>query len=192
MNEEQDDKINLFNEIFIKGQVYKNVLEKKEIWKEIAEKLNGKFKIKQTISKDLISFILEIPYKNQKLILTETDSKALKSEINLELKEKFEFNISWEGGIEKIMKFFGSQDIKIGVVEFDKKYLIQSNNSERTIEILINLKDLILELNIYLINLQHENSKDHKIIITKDRNTQSLKEMLGFIELNFKLIDNLI
>jgi len=192
MNEKQDNKINLIEELFIKGQVYKNVSEKKNIWKDIAEKLDGNFKIKQTVSKDLTSFILEIPYKNQRIILTETDTKPLKSEINLNLKENFEFSISWEGGIEKIMKIFGSQDIKIGFSEFDKKYLIQSNNSKRTTEILTKLKDLILKLNIYIINLQQEKSENQKVIITKDRNTTSLKEMIDFIELNFNLIDKLV
>ena len=191
MTEKQDNKINLFEELFIKGQIYKNISEKKNIQKEIAEKLNGRFIIKQTVSKDLTSFVLEIPYKDQIIILTETDTKPLKSEINLNLKERFELNISWEDGIERIMKFFGSQDIEIGFFEFDEKYLIQSNNSEKTVGILTNLKDLLLKLNIYLISLRQENSQNHKLIITKDRNTIELIEMIDFIELNFKLIDNL-
>ncbi len=191
MTEKQDNKINLFEELFIKGQIYKNISEKKNIQKEIAEKLNGRFIIKQTVSKDLTSFVLEIPYKDQIIILTETDTKPLKSEINLNLKERFELNISWEDGIERIMKFFGSQDIEIGFFEFDEKYLIQSNNSEKTVGILTNLKDLILKLNIYQISLRQENSQNHKLIITKDRNTIELIEMIDFIELNFKLIDNL-
>ena len=139
----------------------------------------------------MTSFVLEIPYKDQIIILTETDTKPLKSEISLNLKERFELNISWEDGIERIMKFFGNQDIEIGFSEFDEKYLIQSNNSEKTVGILTNLKDLILKLNIYLISLRQENSQNHKLIITKDRNTIELIEMIDFIELNFKLIDNL-
>jgi len=190
--DKEDDKINLFEELFIKGQIYKNVSEKKNIWKEIAEKLDGKFIIKQTVSKDLTSFVLKIPYKDQIIILTETDTKPLKSKISLNLKERFELSISWEDRIEKIMKFFGSQDIEIGFSEFDTKYMIQSNNPDKTIKILTNLKDLILKQNIYLISLRQEKNQNHKLIITKDRNTKKLSEMIDFIKLNFKLIDNLL
>jgi len=172
MNEKQNSAVNLLNEIYIKGQVYKNVSEKKAIWEDVAEKLNGSFKVKHTVSRDVISFILKIPYKNQSIIITESDTKALKSEINLDLDEKFEFNISWEGGVEKIIKIFGSQDIEIGFSDFDNKYLIQSNNTLNCIEILSELKDLILKLNIYQINLEQEKLKGHKLIITKDRNTK--------------------
>ena len=189
MTDKAENQSNLFYEIFIKGQVYKDVLDKKELWKIIAEKLGGKFKIKQTISRDISTLILEIPYKNQKLVLSESDTRPLKSEINIDLKTKFELSISWEGGIEKIMKIFGSQDIQIGNQKFDKKYLIQSNNSSQTISILRGLKDLILKLNIYIINLHQEKSGQHKLLITKDRNSNTADEIIGLIDLNFRIID---
>ena len=189
MTDKTDNQINLLYEIFIKGQEYKNVLAKKELWKEIAKKLNGKFKIKQTISRDISTLILEIPYKNQMVVLTESDTRPLRSEINMDLKEPFELSISWEGGVEKIMKIFGSQDIQIGNQEFDKKYLIQSNNSSQTISILRDLKDLILKLNIYIMNLHYEKSGQHKLLITKDRNSNTIDEIIELIELNFRLVD---
>jgi len=190
MKDKPKNEINLFKEIFIKGQVYKNVLEKRELWSKIAEKLNGKFKIKQTVSRDISTFILEIPYKNHTIVLSESDTKPLKSEIDLDLKEKFEFSISWEGSIEKLMKIFGSQDIQIGSQEFDNKYLIQSNNTQQTRVVLMDLKDLILKLNIYIINLYHEKSSKHKLLITKDRNSKTVAEIIGLIELNCRLIDH--
>ncbi len=192
MSNEQENQDSLFYEIFIKGQEYKDVLDKKELWKIIAEKLNGEFKIKQTISRDISTLILEIPYKNQMVILTESDTRPLKSEINMDLNTKFEFGISWEGGVERIMKIFGSQDIQIDHQVFDKKYLIQSNNSQRTITILRDLKDLILKLNIYIINLHYEKSGQHKLLITKDRTSNTIDEIIGLLELNFRLIDFLL
>jgi len=192
MIDKTEDQSNLFYEIFIKGQDYKDVLSKKELWKLIAEKLNGEFKIKQTVSRDINTLILEIPYKNQLVILTESDTRPLKSEINMDLIEPFEFSISWEGGIEKIMKIFGSQDIQIGDQAFDKKYFIQSNNSQRTTTILSELKELILKHKIYTINLHQEKSEQHKLLITKDRNSNTVEEIIGLIELNFRLIDFLV
>jgi len=192
MTNKRNDNINLLEEIFIKGQVYKNILSKKEVWKNIAEILNGKFTIKQTISRDITSFTLEIPYENKIIILTETDVKPLKSQIILELNNKFELNISKEDSIEKFMIFLGKQDIKIGFPEFDKKYLIQSNDSIKAINILTNLKELILNLNIYSISIQNTKEQYHKINITKDRNTNKTSEIIDFIKLNFKLIDSII
>jgi len=189
MTDQAESQINLLYEIFIKGQEYKDVLAKKELWKEIAKKLKGEFKIKQTISRDISTLILEIPYKNQMVVLTESDTRPLKSKIDMNLTDPFEFSISWEGGVEKIMKIFGSQDIQIGNQEFDKKYLIQSNNSQRTTAILRDLKDLILKLNIYIINLHHEKSGQHKLLITKDRNSNTIDEIIGLLELNFRLLD---
>ena len=192
MKDKAEDQSNILYQIFIKGQEYKDVLDKKELWKIIAEKLNGEFKIKQTISRDISTLILKIPYKNQLVVLTESDTRPLKSEINMDLKTKFEFGISWEGGVERIMKIFGSQDIQIGIHEFDKKYLIQSNNTKQTITILRDLKDLILKLNIYIINLHYEKSGQHKLLITKDRTSNTIDEIIGLLELNFRLIDFLL
>ena len=189
MTDKADNQINLLYEIFVKGQEYKDVLAKKELWKEIAKKLKGEFKIKQTVSRDISTLILEIPYKNQMVVLTESDTRPLRSEINMDLKTKFELSISWEGSVEKIMKIFGSQDIQIGNQAFDKKYLIQSNNSSQTISVLRDLKDLILKLNIYIINLHYEKSGQHKLLITKDRNSNTIDEIIGLIELNFSLVD---
>ena len=124
------DNVNVYEEIFIKGQIYKDVFSKKDLWEKLAELYNGKFKIKQTISKDINSFRLEIPYRNHILVLTETDTKPLKFETEFKLNRNFEFNISWEDIMEHILKLFGKQDIKVGDKEFDKKYLIQSNDSE--------------------------------------------------------------
>jgi hypothetical protein len=151
--------------------------------------------IKQTISKDISSFSLEIPYRNTKLILTESDTKPLKVEIELKLNKKFEFNISFEDGIERILKFFGKQDIQIGDTEFDKKYLIQSNDQVLIKKILNygDFKNKFEKLNIYLISLDYDKKIDmHKMMTVKDRNTVSKEIMIGLVEMEFILIDFLI
>ena len=183
---------NIHKEIFIKGQVYKDVFNKKDLWKDIAELYNGKFKIKQTISKDINSFRLEIPYKNHNIILTETDTKPLKFETELMLNRKFEFNISWEDSIERILKFFGKQDIKIGDKEFDKKYLIQSNEP-RLITNILNYREIskkLLKHNIYLLTLEYDKKDEgHKLMTIKDRNTKKKEIMIELINLEFSIID---
>ena len=184
--------MNIFEEIFIKGQLYKDVLSKKDLWKDLAELFDGKFKIRKTISGDINSFQLEIPYKDHNLQLTETDTKPLKVEIDFKLIRNLEFNISWEDNIERILKLFGKQDIKIGDKEFDKKYLIQSNDSE-LITKMLNFKKLnktLLKHNIYLLALEYNDKKEiHKLLTVKDRNTKSKEIMIALINFEFILID---
>ena len=188
---DDNNKTSLFREHFIKGQIYKNVAEKKNVWQEIAGKLNGKFIVKQTVSKDVTTLVLEIPYKNYTVILTESDTKPLKSEVILELKDDLEFRLSWEDVFDRIMKFLGKQDIETGDHEFDKKYILQSNNPVKAAKIISQVKELILRLNIYVINLSKESSGVYKLLIIKDRNTSKIDEILDFIELNFRFIDGL-
>jgi hypothetical protein len=186
------DDVNVYKEIFIKGQIYKDVLNKKDQWKKLAELYNGKFKIKQTISKDINSFRLEIPYKNHNIIITETDTKPLKFETELKLNRKFEFNISWEDSIERVLKFFGKQDIKVGNKKFDKRYLIQSNDPELILFFLNygQIKQIILQHNIYLMNLEYsEKNEIHKLMTVKDRNTNKLEILIELIEFEFAIID---
>ena len=188
---DDNNKTSLFREHFIKGQIYKNVTEKKKVWQEIAGKLNGKFIVKQTVSKDVTTLVLEIPYKNYTVILTESDTKPLKSEVILELKDDLEFRLSWEDVFDRIMKFLGKQDIETVDHEFDKKYILQSNNPVKAAKIISQVKELILRLNIYVINLSKESSGVYKLLIIKDRNTSKIDEILDFIELNFRFIDGL-
>lgn len=48
------DDVNVYEEIFIKGQIYKDVFSKKDLWKKLAELYNGKFKIKNPPSKKVV------------------------------------------------------------------------------------------------------------------------------------------
>ncbi len=170
--------------------IYRNVIEKKSLWKEVAKEFNGTFFVKSTVSKDLNTLVLEIPHNNNILILTETDTKPLKSETILHLDTKFILNISIENTFEKIVKLFGNNDIEIGIPEFDNKYFIHSNIRKTAIEILqkINVKN-ILRLNIYSISLQPANSQTHILRITKDKITKTKMEMIDFINLNLRFID---
>jgi len=188
----KSDKVNFLEETFIKGQIYKDVYSKKEVWKKLEQLFNGKLKIKHTINKDITSFQLDLPYKNHKLIITESDTKPLKFEIEFKLNKNFEFNISWEDTIEKILKVFGKQDIQINDKQFDKKYLIQSTDSDLITDLLNckSIKNLILKYNIYLINFEYnEKKKNHKLLTVKDRNTKDINKLIELISLEFSIID---
>ncbi len=190
--ESKAKKVNINEEIFIKGQTYKDVLSKKDQWKKVAELYHGEFKIKQTVSKDINSFRLEILYKNHNIVLTESDVKPLKLETEFKLNRRFEFSISWKDGLEKILIFFGKQDIEINDKEFDNKYLIQSNEP-KLVSGLLNcdqIKRTVLIHNIYLMNLKYSKKRElHSLMIVKDRNTDKLESLIELVDLEFAIID---
>lgn len=44
----------------------------------------------------------------------------------------FNLSVYKEGGLSKMMKVFGGQDIEIGIPDFDKDYRVKSNDEEKT------------------------------------------------------------
>ena len=188
-----ENKSNTFNEIFIKGQTYKDVLSKKEIWQELENEYKGKLEILTTKSHDGTTLRLEIPHKNCFLVLIETDTMPLKVESQLNQSKEFEFSVSLEDWTDKIFFLLGKKNIITGETEFDKKYRIKSNNEENVLH-LLNRKttDLILKNDIYALNLKNEKKTNiSKLLIVKDRNTKEKSKLIDLIVLGFTLIDNL-
>ena len=187
-----EHKDSTLKEIFINGQDYKDILSKKEPWKKIAELYNGNFEIKTTINKDINWFILKIPYRNHILVLTESDTKPLKFETELKLNRNFEFNISWEDTIERVLKLFGRQDIELHDKVFDKKFLIQSNDPVLIVKFLEfrQIKQMFLQHNIYLMDLKYSQKDElHKLMTVKDRNTKKFQTLRELVEFQFIIID---
>ncbi len=186
-----EDK-NIFNELFIKDQTFKNVLGKKDLWEELSAMYEGKFTIRQSVSKDTNSFRLEISYRNQNIVLTESDTKPLRFETELPLTTKFEFSISRKDAIERILELFGKQDIKVGDKAFDKKYIVGSNKPEWVSRMLRyeRMATKLLKHNIYLLSLQYEPKKDiQRLLMVKDRTTNEKSVMSELIDLQFSIID---
>lgn len=195
MKKKLSNELNVFDEIFIKGQDYKDVRSKKHVWEELAHIFNGELKIKYTVSKVLYTLNLEIPYKNHNVVLIETDTKPLKFNVELDLNRSFEFNLSWEDYTEKVMKIFGKQDIDVGDERFDEKYLIQSNETELFKRFFKSrkLKESILKNNIYIVSFELLKNKGiSKLLTVKDRNTKDINTLIELVQLQFMLIDRFI
>ena len=184
-----------FNDIYIKGQTFKDVLSKRDVWKELEKHYNGSLKASTTISGDVATLTLEIHYKNYKLVLIETDTKPLKIEVDFNLTTKLEFNIYLSDWTDKISSFFGIKSIKTGEIEFDTKYGIQSKQSELTLNLLNDnhIIKKILENDLYslILNFNVKN-KSYKLLAVKDRNTIELNALKEFIDLEFQIIDSFI
>jgi hypothetical protein len=183
---------NDFKKIFIKGQLYKDVMSKNELWQTIADMYNGEFEIKQTVSKDINIFNLTLQYSNQRILLTESDTKPLSFETELLLNSAFEFNIYWNDFFEKISKVFSKLKSSSGNVLFDKKYAFTTSDFV-LFKGLLNYKNIdqkILKHNFYSVILSRiEKSEKYKLHIVKDRNTTKLKEIIELIEFHISVID---
>lgn len=182
-----------FYETHIKGQVYKNVLSKRDLWEELAKIYKGSFKALTTVSGDTATLTLEIQYKNHTVIFKETDTMPLKVEVYFNLTMEYEFNIYLKDWTDKISSFFGTKFTKIGYIEFDVKYGIQSRKSELVIELLTDnfIRENILRNDLYSLILNYDTkNKAHKLLTVKDRNTKDLKVMTELVDLEFHIIDS--
>jgi hypothetical protein len=128
---ENKKKDNIFKQMFItRTQGFIDISKKRGFWQDLANEYQGTFKVKRTVSKDLEILNLEIPYKQYSVEFTESDAHPLKINCKLNVNYKFEFFISKEDTIEKLLKFFSNKDIQTGDEEFDKKYSIQANSPD--------------------------------------------------------------
>lgn len=108
-----------------------------EVWKIIAEQLNDK--------KDDLDYTAQFNTTSHCVTLDidihpdrgEEDEKPLTSfSVQLPDETSFRFKIQKQGLKHEIGKLFGMQDVIIGNREFDKKFLIQSNDVEKVKEVL--------------------------------------------------------
>ena len=107
------------------------------IWEAFAEKIGGEYIPRKHWNSDRTLF----HYKNFKIYFDYftyyTSGKASLSKtftrvvIPYKSNDDFQFNIYEDELIFKIAKIFGFQDVKIGNEEFDKKYIIKTNNEQK-------------------------------------------------------------
>lgn len=188
------DKTNTFTEMYIKGQTYKDVLSKRYVWEELAKIYKSSLKASTTVSGGA-TLTLEIQYENHKIILKETDTMPLKIEVYFNFQRKYEFNIYLKDWTDKISSFFGTKSTKTGSIEFDRKYGIQSKESELVIELLNDnyIRENILLNDLYSLILNYDKkTKTHKLLTVKDRNTKDLKVLTELVKLEFHIIDSFI
>lgn len=114
------------------------------IWQEFAKETGGIFREGYS----WISDSTEIEHKNWKIIFDnftawsgKYSSETTRIIVPIILTDGFRFKIYREGLIRKIEKLFGAQDIKIGYPDFDKAFIIKSNN-EFKIKTLLQNKEI--------------------------------------------------
>lgn len=174
------------------------------IWKKLAEETDGTFTEGYSWNSDFTT----IKYKNRQIVLDNYTlwSGKYSSEITrvitpIQLKSNFKFEIYREGFIRKIEKLFGAQDIEIGNPNFDKAFIIKSNNEFKIKSILQNkeLRKLIeiqKDVNIQILDVKGiwENklpSNEFELSYFSDGKIDDLEILKSLIELFKILLDEL-
>lgn len=160
---ENKDKESLFQQMFItRTHGFIDISKKMDFWQEFSDESEGVFKVKQTVSKDLESLTLQIPYKQYMIVFSESDTQPLKIESTLMANHDFEFSITFEDTIEKLLKLFGQQDIEIGDKDFDNKYLIKEKNTNFIGHILseVGIKTILLKNNVFSFGCNYQKKEN--------------------------------
>jgi len=191
----EEKKENIFKQMFVtRTQGFIDISKKRDFWKDLASEYKGTFSVKHTVSKDLERLVLKIPYKQYIIEFTESDTHPLKINCTLNANYKFEFFISYEDTIEKLLKFFGSQDIQVGDEVFDEKYLIQGEKSDLIKKVLMKekIKAILLSNNVFSYNCIYD-KKNETIQLTSlvSRTVNSKSELAELFYLFCLTIDEI-
>lgn len=180
-----------------------------EVWKQFAREKNGKFVKGINGNGDSV----EIVYKKHKIIFdTYTHfivvgaSSATKNYTRVQLEfamnDDFKFTIYPQEFIDAFGKFFGAQDITIGDAEFDKAFIIKSNNQTKT-QLLFSdnsINDLLLLQNDFRLQIiENEGFFEEKIqqgksmlyYISEDR-IKKIEQLNTLYDLYIALLSQLI
>lgn len=172
---------------------YLNISEKKEMFKEISEYFNGKFTIKNTSGNVLTTLEIIIPFDKWNIVITESDTKPLKLQVNFESLSDYLLNISSEDVIDKIMKKFGMKELQVGDKLFDDLYLIKTNNPSITLDLLNgSIRNEILKHKLYSISFQtNEKDKNSELSTVVSRTIENKDIYIDLINLHQSLINRL-
>lgn len=185
--------------------------KKKElnIWKLFSDEMNAKFisaKNDQTAKTEIIYENWKIIFDNYTDYIVVGNSSSEKTYTRVivpcESIDNFRFEIYNSGFIRNIEKFFGAQDVELGISEFDKKFIIKSNNEFKIKNLLQNLEIRNLIESLKDVNIETSNKKgiwEQELpekqfelsfyVLNEIKNTTELKELLKLLKL---LIDQLV
>jgi hypothetical protein len=140
------------------------------------------------------SLMLQIPYKRYNIKFTESDTLPLKINCKLPINQLFEFSVSYEDSIEKLLKLFGHQDIQVGDTLFDKKYLIQGTDDELVTYLFADgeTKAILLSNNVFSFTCRYDKT-DRTIQLASlvSQTVHSKSELSELFRLFYLTIDNL-
>lgn len=171
---------------------YTDNFPKREMWKQIAQELNGEFKIKHNSGNELEIHNISIPYKKWNINISVSDSRPLKFQISFIAGQDFNLILSWEDFIDRIIKKFGKREIELGWKEFDKFYFIKSKRSDLVKKTITKeIQQTLLKYKVYSISYQtNMNSRTAELISVIQRKAGSKEMIYDLIGMYKLLLDN--
>ncbi len=143
---------------------HSNIIKAKsedEIWKKISDQLKndlGKKDYSALIEDEQYSILLDIDIDPE----GGSDDGELLTSLTAKLSDEqhVRFSITHQGFKSEVKKIFGMQDIEIGFQEFDNKFIIKGNETEKVKEIFSNeeLRFALLKFDNIIFEI-----RDHKI-----------------------------
>ena len=171
-----------------------DVLPKRDLWKQIGKELNGEFKISHDSGGVLEILKLIIPYKNNVIKLSESDTRPMKFEIEFESQLDFDLTIGHEDMIERILKKLGKKELEIGNERFDNHYLIKSKDKENTLRLFTTgIINYLLEYDVYSLSYITDNKENKSNLTTViSRTVDDKKTITDLIEMHKLIVDRLL
>lgn len=171
---------------------YTDNFPKREMWKEIAQELNGEFKTKHTPGYDLEIHNISIPHKKWTIQISVSDSRPLKFQISFSASQEFELILSWEDFIERIIKKFSKPEIELGWKKFDHQYLVKSNRSDLVKRTITNeIQKSLLKHNVYSISYHTDKkARTAELISVIQRKAGDKAMMIELVNMFKLLIEN--
>ncbi|HAN18087.1 MAG: hypothetical protein A2X13_03940 [Bacteroidetes bacterium GWC2_33_15] len=185
------------NENFLKQtfvtqtQGYTDVFTKRDIWSQIGKELNGTFRIVHNSGNETEKLILNIPYKNYVINLSESDTRPLKFELDFDSILDYNLVLSWDDAFNKLLKRFGLNNIKIGNEKFDNRYLIKSKDTGKTINFFTSeIITCLLRHNVYSVSFQTDRkNRKAKLLSTVSRTITDKSVIVELIDLHRNMIE---
>lgn len=192
MNKNSEESI--LKSIFVtRTNGYLDISGRRALWELVANEFNGEFKITKVPAYEIEIHRMTIQYKSWQILLSESDTKPLKFEINFQTGLDFTLIIGIEDALEKFLKLFGNKEVQIGFPEFDQQFLIKSNHGELAKKILSNLiAESILLSNLYSFSYTTNlNKMTSNLTAISHRNVKRAEEMRALVHVFFRIIDRL-
>ena len=173
---------------------YTNVFPKRELWEKVANEIGGSFKISHNSGCELEILRIYMEYKGVKIVISESDTRPLKFEMEFLSAKNFELSIGWEDSIDRIIKTLGKREVEIGNLEFDNHYLINTNDGKITKSFLTReITNLLLKHNVCSLSYLTDKKKGISNFASVINRTTSEKEnIVELVELHQKIIDSLV
>ncbi|MBN2729156.1 MAG: hypothetical protein JXR53_08015 [Bacteroidales bacterium] len=189
-------KDNILKDSFItQTHGYVDVSNNRDIWREFANEVEGKFKIIHTIDRVIEKLKIVFTDNNISYEFIESGTKPLKCIFTLPTTQKIHFLLSPNGAIDKFFANLTGNLICTSNNNFDKKYILKGKPTNIINEIFSKseLNTSILDKSIYsIIGEYKKKTKSLTITILIGRGTKSVERLRELQSLCILLAEEIV